>query len=149
MYYLYVLVGPPGSGKSTLAATLKAQVVCPDKIRKEITGDEADQSRNAEVFALAYQQTKDLLKAGKSVAFDATNVTKKARKAVLDCASKGCKKVAIYKTTDLQTCLKRNAARTRVVPEKVITRMSRTLEVPTMDEGFDYVFKNSFDYVFK
>ena len=49
-----MLVGLPGSGKSTIARQLNdiygTIIVSPDIIRKDLTGDMNDQSRNTEVF---------------------------------------------------------------------------------------------------
>lgn len=80
-------VGISGSGKSTWILSLVNLgfvVVCPDEIRKELTGSISDQSRNKDVFPLAFERTVAALNAEKSVIFDATNVTSKTRKSMLD-----------------------------------------------------------------
>lgn len=80
-------VGISGSGKSTWIKTLEGQgyeVVSPDEIRRELTGSISDQSRNKDVFPIAFQRTIDFLNAGKNVIFDATNVTSYHRKQMLD-----------------------------------------------------------------
>lgn len=84
---LILPVGISGSGKSTwIRANTDTNtiVVCPDDIRRELTGSISDQSKNAEVFPLAFKRTADALNAGKSVIFDATNVTSKSRQALRD-----------------------------------------------------------------
>jgi predicted kinase len=87
-------VGISGSGKSRWIRLMQDTtknlsidefvVVCPDEIRKELTGSISDQSRNKDVFPLAFERTVAALNAEKSVIFDATNVTSKTRKSMLD-----------------------------------------------------------------
>jgi predicted kinase len=80
-------VGISGSGKSRWIKSLENQgfeVISPDEIRRELTGSISDQSKNREVFPLAFERSVEALNAGKSVIFDATNVTSKTRKQMLD-----------------------------------------------------------------
>ena len=70
---LIVTVGPSGSGKSTWAKTQENfKTVCPDQIRKELTGDISDQSKNHEVWIIAYERLRTYLECGKDVVFDST-----------------------------------------------------------------------------
>lgn len=73
---LIITVGPSGSGKSTYAEHRKTRdnfkVVCPDKIRKEMTGNISDQSKNNEVWIIAYDRLRTYLEHGKDVVFDST-----------------------------------------------------------------------------
>lgn len=144
MAILFVLCGLPGSGKSTLAADLDASenavTICPDQIRKELTGSEEDQSRNRDVFVTAYKRAKEALQSGKSVIFDATNTSVFARERLLSELS-GCyaKVVAYAKYVPLGTCLERNAKRERKVPESVIRRMYYQYEIPSPAEGFSEI----------
>jgi predicted kinase len=80
-------VGISGSGKSRWIKSLEGQgyvVISPDDIRRELTGNISDQTRNKEVFPLAFQRSVDALNAGKNVIFDATNVASFHRKQMLD-----------------------------------------------------------------
>jgi len=80
-------IGISGSGKSHWIKSLEGQgfeVVSPDEIRRELTGSISDQTRNKDVFPIAFQRTIDFLNAGKSVIFDATNVGSYHRKQMLD-----------------------------------------------------------------
>ena len=77
---LLVCVGAPGSGKSTWVKAQKGfEIVCPDEIRKELTGTISDQSQNAKVWKVAAQRVIEFLKDGKNVILDATNVSTKGR----------------------------------------------------------------------
>jgi len=76
---LITTIGISGSGKSTLIRNLvrddpALEVVCPDELRREVTGSVSDQSQNERVFKIAYQRTFERLLAGRHVAFDATNL---------------------------------------------------------------------------
>lgn len=141
---LYVMIGPAGSGKSTAAKNLfqNAFRVCPDSIRKELFGDEADQREPEKVFATAYARIEDAMCYGFSVVFDATNTTAFARKKVLDCVDGiVCRKVAVYMNTPLEECKRRNRARGRVVPDAVINRQYAQMlrEASSIPEQFDEI----------
>lgn len=84
---LILPVGISGSGKSTwIRANTDSNtiVVSPDEIRRELTGNISDQTKNNEVFALANKRAADALNAGKNVIFDATNIASRNRKTLLD-----------------------------------------------------------------
>lgn len=124
-----LIVGPAGSGKSTYVAQNFAQggytVVCPDAIREAITGDEADQSRNVEVFEEAYRVITEEISLGRDVVLDATNVRSDHRRTVAKIARDlGARAEAHVMQASLDDCLARNKARAqhggREVPERVI-----------------------------
>jgi len=84
---LILPVGISGSGKSTWIKSQTDQntvVVSPDEIRRELTGNISDQTKNNEVFALANKRAADALNAGKNVIFDATNIASRNRKGLMD-----------------------------------------------------------------
>lgn len=84
-------IGISGSGKSTWIKSLEGKgyiVISPDEIRKELTGSISNQSRNKDVFSIAFQRAINALNAGKGVIFDATNVTSYNRKQMLDTIKK-------------------------------------------------------------
>jgi predicted kinase len=78
-----MMVGIPGSGKSHHVKKLKmeynAQVVSPDDIRRELTGDISDQTQNGMVWKLAREMTLGHLEDGRNVILDATNTVGKNR----------------------------------------------------------------------
>ncbi len=81
---LILPIGISGSGKSTWIDKIKNQrqdvvIVSPDEIRKELTGDISDQSKNKEVWEIAKQRVIDALNADKLVILDATNVNTEER----------------------------------------------------------------------
>ena len=144
MTTLTLMVGISGSGKSThaakLAQSIDATIVEPDAIRKELTGDASDQSRNGEVFRLAHQRAEAFLLTGKSVVVDATNLDRKTRAEWVAIARR-CKAEAraVVVDTPVDVAKKRNLSRARVVPLDVIDKQARRLCPPTSDEGFAHI----------
>ena len=137
---LYIMCGLPGSGKSTYAKTLNAANICPDNIREELCGNAVNQSKNKEVFSLAFERAQKLLEDGKDVVFDATNVTISARRNVLNKLSAYCgKTICVVVGTNKEKCKQRNMFRERHVPEFVIERMSNVFVYPSKKEGFDKI----------
>lgn len=141
---LFVMCGLPASGKSTLAEdlaqALDCVVVSTDKMRAVLYGDESIQGNGKDVFNLAYEQAELWGLRGDSVIFDATQVTKKARKQTLDRLSKFFDKcVCVFMNTPTSVCMERNEARVRIVPRSVMRRMALQLQEPTLEEGFDQI----------
>lgn len=94
MAKLILPIGISGSGKSYIYnKDYKDCVqVSPDLIREELTGDISNQSKNKEVFKLAFERVDECLNKGLDVFFDATNVNKSQRKNFTD----------KYKDTDVE-----------------------------------------------
>ena len=86
MAKLILPIGISGSGKSYIYnRDYKDYVqVSPDLIREELTGDISNQSKNKEVFKLAFERVDEYLNNGQDVFFDATNVNKSQRKTFTD-----------------------------------------------------------------
>lgn len=83
---LIVPIGISGSGKSRLYKLKYADYVkvCPDDIRKELTGNISDQSKNAEVFKVANQRIDDCVKNNLDCFYDATNLNTQFRKSFVN-----------------------------------------------------------------
>lgn len=144
MAILTLMVGISGSGKSThankIAASTNATIVEPDAIRKELTGNASDQSRNGEVFRLAHQRAEALLRKGTDVIVDATNVDKKTRAEWVAIARRcGAEARAVVVDTPVNVAKNRNLNRSRIVPLDVIDKQARRLTMPTADEGFAHI----------
>lgn len=86
MARLILPIGISGSGKSYIYnKDYKDCVqVSPDLIREELTGDISNQTKNKEVFKLAFERVDEYLNKGQDVFFDATNVNKSQRKNFTD-----------------------------------------------------------------
>ena len=77
------MMGLPASGKSTfadeIAKTENATIVSSDTIRKEWYGDENIQGNPTKIFEEMRRRTVSVLENGRSVIYDATNLTLKSR----------------------------------------------------------------------
>lgn len=142
-----MMVGLSGSGKSTFASKydipntyFETKRISSDEVRERICGDAKDQSRNNEVFEILHKEIINALKSNYNVIFDATNLTIKDRRSILQKIKNiPCIKRCIIMATPIDICRKRNSIRDRVVPDDVITRQINKFEIPFYEEGFDYI----------
>ena len=83
---IIIPIGISGSGKTRLYRMRYRNytLVSPDLIRKELTGNISDQSKNKEVFQEVDRRVDDLVKKGQSFFYDATNVNTEFRKAFVN-----------------------------------------------------------------
>jgi predicted kinase len=128
MSRVILLVGVPGSGKSTLAEKLRKKgfvILNADSIREEVWGDAAEQKEPKKIFGILYGRLEELLKQGKDVVVDNTNLSYKLRKQVIDRARKaGYADIQLWLLdVPLEVCLERNQKRKRAVPEDVVANM--------------------------
>lgn len=145
----YMMVGLPASGKTTKAKWIEENYPCIEKVvaissdalREELLGDIEDQSRNREIFDILHSLVKAELYHGNSVVYDATNLNSKRRKEFLESLDLlPCRKVCIFMSTPYEMCLERNQNRERRVPIKAMQKMKRSLDKPTLDEGWDDIY---------
>lgn len=144
MQRLYLLCGIQGSGKSTYALNnkekLNAEVVSTDRIRLDYSPIE-----EKDVFPTAYKLISEKLLNG-NVIFDATNITKCARKNNLDCIfrlidKKNVEVVCVCFICDKDICKMRVEKRNKLqgeiyLPLEVIDNYSERFELPSLKEGF-------------
>lgn len=144
---LFLICAPSGSGKSTYAEILllscvqDIRIICPDKMREELTGDMSDQSCNGFIFSeLVPTRIGEARMEGEHIILDATNTTRKGRKAIVRYAKElGYRVEAHVLRVPIEVCQARNAARSRVIPSEVIERQFAQWQEPTLDEGIDEV----------
>ncbi|ASY37062.1 MULTISPECIES: AAA family ATPase [unclassified Streptomyces] len=138
---LIVFVGAPAAGKSTAARGFpQASRICLDTYRGLLTGDEGDQSANAQAVAMQAIVLDARLERGLTTVADSTNTAPTTRTFLLERARHHGRPVhAVLFDTPLQECLARNDARERRVPEHVIR--AKHAQLPSLDEllaeGFD------------
>lgn len=147
-----MLVGLPGSGKtssyknidiSNWAYDRPVVIISSDKVREELYGDSSVQVDPNRVFTLMRDRTLVALNADINVIYDATNISMKKRKNLLDYLKSKVdnSNEIIYKCsvfiTPIDLCKKHNSERSRRVPEEVIDRMYLNFQVPLYQEGWD------------
>jgi predicted kinase len=151
---MLMLVGLPTSGKSTFVenyimdfGTLFNFVVLSTDHYIEYYAKQQNKTYN-EVFdeyvKEAHRQMnrslKDAIDAGKDIIWDQTNLSAKARKGKLARIPDTYTKRAAYFPITLEEALRRNQTRSgKVIPEYVIESMHKTIEPPTLEEGFIHV----------
>lgn len=151
-----MLIGIPGSGKSTYLKSIpknNVSIICPDDIRRELTGDISDQSKNGEVWDKAKQDILNNISQGFYTILDATNVNTKARRNMLSLIRSKFPDINTYATlfdADPEISKQRikkditNKVDRSNVPDEVIDRMyQQYLETVNNinSEGFTKIFK--------
>lgn len=128
---LVLLVGASGSGKTTFVAHhfAPADVLSSDVYRALVSGDPADQRATRRAFGMLHAELERRLARGRLTVVDATNVTRRARLALLVRARRaGRPVVAIVLEVTEAVAQARNCQRpARVVPEPVVSRHVREL----------------------
>jgi predicted kinase len=149
------LCGIPCSGKSTFVNELKkipywenAVVLSTDDYIEKVAQEHNTTYR--EIFdecideatrqlELALIEAKDK---GENIIYDQTNLTIKTRKKKLSKLPSIYARGVIYFDITLEEALRRNENREgKYIPKSVLKRMYHQFEVPTIEEGFDYVEK--------
>lgn len=141
-----MLVGLAGAGKSTVALELMdgrddIVYISSDQLREEMLGDVNNQEKNGDIFGEMARLTREALLNGKHVIYDATNVSRKKRKGLLQQLPKklDIEKVVLYLATDYKKTVLQNANRERKVPQEVIDRMYKNMQIPIYSEGWDKI----------
>lgn len=140
---LILPIAIPGAGKSSWAESYKVLnpdtiIVSSDSIRKEIYGDENDQTHNCEVFNLVNSRCREGLLEGKTVICDATNLNRKRRMSFIK-SMPPCNVEAVVFAIPFEVCCERNSKRERVVPPYVMERLYKSFQPPFYNEGFDEI----------
>lgn len=142
-----ILSGIPGCGKSTyankLAKEIGAEIVCPDTLRKEVTGSENDLSRDGYIWGSLVEERIKLIVSirDKSIIFDATQINRKSRKSILYIA-KQFKDIIIechYFVPNTAVAKRQNKMRDRNVPDHIIESFASRWEEPQHEEGFQVI----------
>lgn len=137
---LYIMIGLSASGKSTYASQLEnCTYISSDKIREELSFYE-DQSRNGEVFQILNKRLDTALSNGEDVVVDATNITIKSRKPIIEIGKKHkANIIGILMMCPVEVLCNNDSHREHSVGIEVIGKQLKKFEVPFIEEGFDEI----------
>jgi predicted kinase len=133
---LVLLSGLPGAGKDTwLRENLPSlPVVSLDDVREEL--DVSPEDEQGSVIQHARELAREHLRAGRTFAWNATNVSRALRaQTIALAASYGARVRVVSIEASEPTVLARNRARERRVPESVIERLVARWEIPDRTEA--------------
>jgi predicted kinase len=145
--------GIPGSGKSTIAARLAeatgAIIVSSDTIRKRLYGSEEIQGEGHVVFFWLRSDVANALEQGLDVIIDSTAISMTSVRQYSAIAEYfGATVQVIEVLPSLETCKKRNAGRSRKVPEHVIEGMHHAIQQHQKAEhAYEFDFTHAGKYV--
>ena len=128
--------GLPGAGKDTwiVRHAPDLPVISLDMIRRELKVTPSDDQ--GAVAALAKSRARELLRRQQSFIWNATNITRALRTSLIDLFAAYHARIRIvYVDAPWEVILRRNQEREASVPEPVIARMLRKLEVPDLTEA--------------
>jgi len=143
---LVVLCGPAACGKSTFAARhfSATQIVSSDACRAILCDDAHNQKVSGRAFELFHFIIRHRLELNRLTVADSTALERSARRDLQQLARECGRPAAIIVfNVPLETCLKRNRQRARVVEPEVIAAHYAKLQValPSIPaEGFDWVY---------
>lgn len=140
---LFIMVGIPASGKTSMASMIALEndsvMFSSDDIRKrnDLGNSKED---NVKTFELMNKLTKESLKMGKSVVYDATNLSRKKRKNLIKEVKKYVTNIeAVLMDVSIKDALYLNENRDTHVPHEVLVRMYKNLQLPLVSEGYEMI----------
>lgn len=161
---LILTIGISGSGKSTWVEKFLNKsdyvVITTDAIRKEITGNISDQSKNDQVRMIAHERVCEALNKGKNVILDATNIYTDVRRNLLKYVRENIHDVVVfYKlfTSNLKLSksriakdVERGVERSNVSEETLLDQQERYLETieNIREEGIQELSERKFSIVY-
>jgi putative nucleotidyltransferase with HDIG domain len=142
-FEVILLSGLPGAGKDTWIAQHRAAlpVISLDAIRRELRIHPHE--KQGAVFHAASTRARELLRTQQPFIWNATNVTRAGRSRLIDLFyTYGARVHIVYCDAPRVTIMRRNRARRESVPEQVIDRLARHLEVPDATEAHSVEWVN-------
>lgn len=137
-FTVILMSGLPASGKDTFIEKnyFGLDVISLDRLRDEL--DISPQGDQGYVVQTGKEIARKFLREHKPFVWNATNLTKNTRRQLVRLfTSYGAKVKLIYFEAPYLEILRRNRERSRNVPEKVIDRMVKRLEVPDITEAHE------------
>ncbi len=154
---LIMLCGIPTSGKTSYLANYVIEEVCFDYMvlstdsyidnrarDNNLTYDEAFNTFIKDAQRWLDWDREVAIRGNRSIIWDQTNLTPKARKSKLALIPAHYKKVAVWFDLSLEDAMVRNQNRPgKIIPPPVLKSMFRSFTPPTLSEGFDEIIKGN------
>ncbi len=142
-FEVIMLAGLPGTGKDTYLKKhhKELSVISLDDIRRKNGISPTDKSGNGRVIQMAKEMAREFLRKKQSFVWNATNTTKQMREQLIGLfASYGARIKVVYLEVPYKTLLNQNRNREHIVPEAVLSKLMRNLEVPAASEAHEVVW---------
>lgn len=142
---LIFMYGYPASGKTTFTKEyVKVHPECilisADLIRKELYGSQDSYGEPYVIYIEILYKMRKLLKEGKNVIYDATNLWKQYRlDYLLNLQGVDCEKEIICLQESKETCIERHKNRERNISIEKLLPYFDINEPPTLNEGWDII----------
>ena len=158
MSEMIMLCGLPTSGKSTYVKTLLAMpywsnavVLSTDDYIQRVAESQSKTYNDvfkeyiSEATQFMWEQLQFAIFEGRDIIVDQTNLTRETRKKKTSRVSAGMyRKRAVYFEISLKEALERNKHRPgKFIPEKVLTSMYHSFEIPNNTEDFETIEKGN------
>jgi len=128
-----MVCGLPGSGKDYYIKNLSLPVISLDEIRKELGIKPTD--NQGKVVQTAKERARVFMRKGEDFIWNATNTTKTMRKELISFFSEYNSYIDIrFINKHIDLVLEQNKNRDSKVPEKIIIKLYKKLDIPTEDE---------------
>lgn len=139
---VYLICALPGAGKDTyIKKNFDLPVLSLDDVRRQNKIDPRDKKKNGHVIQLGKEKARELMRANKSFVFNATNITCDMRSKWISLfVSYGSRLKIIYLEVPYKRLISQNRNRDHQVPESVIDKMIKKLEIPTCKEAHEIEF---------
>ncbi len=146
-YVVSMLCGLPGSGKDHLLSKIiyntnntNVNIVSLDDIRRDLKIKPTDKKGNGKVIQIAKERVKEYLRSKTSFYFNATNITSDMRSKWVKLFNDYNAYVNItYIEVPYKQLLKQNSNREYPVPENVIKKLIKKMDIPTDKEGHQVI----------
>ena len=134
--WVVVICGLAGAGKNTwVNNNWDGRIIELDSIRQELKIKPTDKKGQGTVAQAAKEKLRESLRKKEPVLWNATNITKMQRSAIIDLALEYRAKIKIvYVNCSLEKAIEQNLGRETGPPRKAIEKMARKFEMPTLKE---------------
>ncbi|MGB0388825.1 MAG: AAA family ATPase [Ardenticatenaceae bacterium] len=140
---LVVMCGPSGAGKSSWIKEHLADyhVVSLDELREQIAGKRSDQSKNGQVMQAAKELLKGHLRRHEKVVWDATNIRRQHRNAILQLGFNyhAFVTLVVFHMPEAEY-MARNRKREHPVPHQILQKQLNNIEFPYANDAHRSIF---------